>query len=140
MAFYCKCVLLAGHAVIGAGLGRTGTASMQLALNMLGFRCYHMYDIPIISAATYYVTVKYFNSRILARRRAAALASAPAGSTKPAPAATAAASSPSSPLFTAFVFLHNLALCVFSAACFAAVAPVWFGGLAAAARGVPGAP
>ncbi|KAJ1565243.1 hypothetical protein HK405_012839, partial [Cladochytrium tenue] len=33
-----------GLRVIGAGLGRTGTASMQLALNILGFNCYHMND------------------------------------------------------------------------------------------------
>eukprot|EP01090_Pellita_catalonica_P018599 TRINITY_DN605_c0_g3_i1.p1 TRINITY_DN605_c0_g3~~TRINITY_DN605_c0_g3_i1.p1 ORF type:complete len:244 (+),score=27.62 TRINITY_DN605_c0_g3_i1:94-825(+) len=28
--------------VIGAGFGRTGTASLQAALDILGFRCYHM--------------------------------------------------------------------------------------------------
>lgn len=31
--------------VIGAGLGRTGTSSTQLALNILGFKTYHMYDV-----------------------------------------------------------------------------------------------
>lgn len=31
--------------VIGAGFGRTGTMSMQAALNQLGFRCYHMKEI-----------------------------------------------------------------------------------------------
>lgn len=32
--------------VIGAGLPRTGTMSTQAALNQLGFRCYHMQDVP----------------------------------------------------------------------------------------------
>ena len=32
--------------VIGAGLGRTGTASLQSALEELGFGpCYHMYEV-----------------------------------------------------------------------------------------------
>jgi hypothetical protein len=31
--------------VIGAGFGRTGTMSMQAALNLLGYRCYHMKEI-----------------------------------------------------------------------------------------------
>ena len=31
--------------VIGAGLGRTGTHSVQLALNQLGFPCYHMVEV-----------------------------------------------------------------------------------------------
>jgi hypothetical protein len=31
--------------VIGAGLGRTGTHSTQLALNALGFPCYHMTEV-----------------------------------------------------------------------------------------------
>ena len=32
--------------VIGAGLGRTGTLSLKLALEQLGFgRCYHMYEV-----------------------------------------------------------------------------------------------
>jgi len=31
--------------VIGAGLGRTGTNSTQLALNQLGFPCYHMTEV-----------------------------------------------------------------------------------------------
>jgi hypothetical protein len=31
--------------VIGAGLGRTGTHSTQVALNQLGFRCYHMVEV-----------------------------------------------------------------------------------------------
>jgi hypothetical protein len=32
--------------VIGAGFGRTGTASLQSALNELGFGpCYHMYEV-----------------------------------------------------------------------------------------------
>ena len=32
--------------VIGAGFGRTGTATLQLALNQLGFGpCYHMYEV-----------------------------------------------------------------------------------------------
>jgi hypothetical protein len=31
--------------VIGAGFGRTGTMSMQAALNILGYRCYHMKEI-----------------------------------------------------------------------------------------------
>ena len=31
--------------VIGAGLGRTGTRSTQLALNQLGFPCYHMSEV-----------------------------------------------------------------------------------------------
>ena len=31
--------------VIGAGLGRTGTHSTQLALNQLGFPCYHMVEV-----------------------------------------------------------------------------------------------
>jgi len=31
--------------VIGAGLGRTGTHSTQLALNQLGFPCYHMTEV-----------------------------------------------------------------------------------------------
>ena len=30
--------------VIGAGFGRTGTTSLKVALNMLGFKCYHMQD------------------------------------------------------------------------------------------------
>lgn len=32
--------------IIGAGLPRTGTMSTQAALNRLGFRCYHMQDVP----------------------------------------------------------------------------------------------
>jgi hypothetical protein len=31
--------------VIGAGFGRTGTMSMQAALELLGYRCYHMKEI-----------------------------------------------------------------------------------------------
>ena len=31
--------------VIGAGFGRTGTMSMQAALNILGYRCYHMKEV-----------------------------------------------------------------------------------------------
>jgi len=31
--------------VIGAGFGRTGTMSMQAALEMLGYRCYHMKEV-----------------------------------------------------------------------------------------------
>ena len=32
--------------VIGAGLGRTGTMSLKLALERLGYgRCYHMYEV-----------------------------------------------------------------------------------------------
>lgn len=31
--------------IIGAGLGRTGTASLRLALNDLGVPCYHMFDL-----------------------------------------------------------------------------------------------
>ena len=31
--------------VIGAGFGRTGTMSMQAALEILGYRCYHMKEI-----------------------------------------------------------------------------------------------
>ena len=31
--------------VIGAGFGRTGTMSMQAALAILGYRCYHMKEI-----------------------------------------------------------------------------------------------
>jgi hypothetical protein len=31
--------------VIGAGFGRTGTMSMQAALDLLGYRCYHMKEI-----------------------------------------------------------------------------------------------
>ena len=33
--------------VIGAGLGRTGTHSTQLALNQLGFPCYHMVEVIV---------------------------------------------------------------------------------------------
>lgn len=32
--------------VIGAGFGRTGTMSMQAALETLGYRCYHMREVP----------------------------------------------------------------------------------------------
>ena len=32
--------------VIGAGFGRTGTMSMQAALEILGYRCYHMKEVP----------------------------------------------------------------------------------------------
>lgn len=32
--------------VIGAGFGRTGTMSMQAALKALGYRCYHMKEVP----------------------------------------------------------------------------------------------
>ncbi len=32
--------------VIGAGFGRTGTMSMQAALEVLGYRCYHMKEVP----------------------------------------------------------------------------------------------
>lgn len=32
--------------VIGAGFGRTGTMSMQAALEALGYRCYHMKEVP----------------------------------------------------------------------------------------------
>ena len=32
--------------VIGAGLPRTGTMSLQSALNHLGYRCYHMQEVP----------------------------------------------------------------------------------------------
>ena len=32
--------------VIGSGLGRTGTFSLKLALEQLGFgKCYHMYEL-----------------------------------------------------------------------------------------------
>jgi hypothetical protein len=31
--------------IIGAGFGRTGTMSTQKALNMLGFPCYHMFEV-----------------------------------------------------------------------------------------------
>ena len=31
--------------VIGAGFGRTGTMSLQAALELLGYRCYHMREI-----------------------------------------------------------------------------------------------
>ncbi|MFO0946786.1 MAG: sulfotransferase [Planctomycetota bacterium] len=31
--------------VIGAGFGRTGTMSMQAALEILGYRCYHMKEV-----------------------------------------------------------------------------------------------
>ena len=31
--------------IIGAGFGRTGTASTYAALNQLGFPCYHMYEV-----------------------------------------------------------------------------------------------
>eukprot|EP01084_Bolivina_argentea_P025072 46651_1 len=31
--------------VIGAGFGRTGTESLQLALNKLGYKCYHMHEL-----------------------------------------------------------------------------------------------
>src|ERR1700690_2653319 len=31
--------------VIGAGFGRTGTMSMQAALEILGHRCYHMKEV-----------------------------------------------------------------------------------------------
>ena len=31
--------------IIGAGFGRTGTASIYAALNELGFPCYHMYEV-----------------------------------------------------------------------------------------------
>lgn len=31
--------------VIGAGFGRTGTMSMQAALELLGYRCYHMKEV-----------------------------------------------------------------------------------------------
>ena len=37
--------LAAGMEVIGAGLGRSGTASLQLALNELGFKTYHMMEV-----------------------------------------------------------------------------------------------
>jgi len=32
--------------VIGAGFGRTGTMSMQAALETLGYHCYHMREVP----------------------------------------------------------------------------------------------
>ncbi|KAI9366013.1 fatty acid elongase [Zopfochytrium polystomum] len=63
-------------------------------------------QVPIFTALTYYVSVKYVNSRIAAAGK------------KPASASSA--------WFTALVFLHNVALCIFSAACFAVVAPLWF--------------
>mmetsp|Transcript_19771 Transcript_19771/g.36652 ORF Transcript_19771/g.36652 Transcript_19771/m.36652 type:complete len:273 (-) Transcript_19771:2263-3081(-) len=31
--------------VLGAGFGRTGTASLQMALNELGFKTYHMFEV-----------------------------------------------------------------------------------------------
>ena len=31
--------------VIGAGVGRTGTASLKLALHILGFKSYHMNEV-----------------------------------------------------------------------------------------------
>lgn len=31
--------------VIGAGVGRTGTRSLQLALQILGFKSYHMFEV-----------------------------------------------------------------------------------------------
>ena len=31
--------------IIGAGFGRTGTNSTQVALNQLGFSCYHMFEV-----------------------------------------------------------------------------------------------
>ena len=33
--------------IIGAGLPRTGTMSMQAALNQLGYPCYHMQEVPM---------------------------------------------------------------------------------------------
>ena len=39
-------VVPGGLSVIGAGYGRTGTASMQQALNLLGYGpCYHMFEV-----------------------------------------------------------------------------------------------
>ena len=36
-----------GLKVIGAGFGRTGTLSLKLALERLGFdKCYHMMEMP----------------------------------------------------------------------------------------------
>lgn len=32
--------------VIGAGIGRTGTLTMQAALETLGYHCYHMHEVP----------------------------------------------------------------------------------------------
>ncbi|CAK0881491.1 unnamed protein product [Prorocentrum cordatum] len=37
----------AGLQVIGAGAGRTGTASLQVALDILGYNCYHMREVLI---------------------------------------------------------------------------------------------
>jgi hypothetical protein len=35
-----------GLQIIGAGLGRTGTTSLKLALeDLLGGRCYHMFEV-----------------------------------------------------------------------------------------------
>ena len=31
--------------LIGVGFGRTGTASLRLALNRLGYPCYHMFEV-----------------------------------------------------------------------------------------------
>ena len=31
--------------VIGAGFGRTGTNSLKVALNILGYKTYHMYEL-----------------------------------------------------------------------------------------------
>mmetsp|Transcript_40817 Transcript_40817/g.109549 ORF Transcript_40817/g.109549 Transcript_40817/m.109549 type:complete len:304 (+) Transcript_40817:108-1019(+) len=36
---------MAGIQVIGAGAGRTGTASLQAALDILGYNCYHMREV-----------------------------------------------------------------------------------------------
>jgi Sulfotransferase domain len=36
--------------IIGAGFGRTGTWSMQYALNQLGFPCYHMSEVVLNKA------------------------------------------------------------------------------------------
>ena len=38
-----------GLKVIGAGFGRTGTLSLKLALERLGFdKCYHMMEMPLV--------------------------------------------------------------------------------------------
>jgi hypothetical protein len=37
---------LAGLEIIGAGFGRTGTTSLKRALEHLGYKCYHMEEVP----------------------------------------------------------------------------------------------
>ncbi|KAJ3115220.1 hypothetical protein HDU96_001004 [Phlyctochytrium bullatum] len=72
------------------------------------------WKVPVASGLTYFVAVKLINSAIIAANKKAKAAGV-------APTKRWTDSS----LFKAVVVLHNLGLCVFSAACFVGMGPRW---------------